>query len=312
MTVAMGAIVVRFGLYVALMLLFGLACFGLYALRGEERRFGATMRFTPLLAGSAIAAEVLSTLGLLTLAASMAGVSLVALDRQTVAIVLGTAAGVAWKVRTAAILVAALVPLAGRRYPYRALVAVAIAAGTATATLAWTGHGAMDEGAAGWVHLLADILHLLAAGVWLGALVALVLLAFRNAERADRDHVVRLHRVLRGFSTVGTAIVAIIVISGLINSWMLVGLANVTQLPFGLYGQLLIAKLVLFSAMVVLAAANRFHLTPALATAIVDDDHPRAIVSLRRSLAFETACAIAILGLVAWLGTLEPPGAAMG
>lgn len=312
MTVAMGAIVVRFGLYVALMLLFGLACFGLYALRGGERRSGATLRFTPLLAGSAIAAEVLSVLGLLTVAASMAGVSLAALDRQTVAIVLGTAAGVAWEVRTVAILVAALVPLAGRRHPRLALVAVAFTAGTAIATLAWTGHGAMDEGASGWVHLLADIFHLLAAAVWLGALVALVLLAFRKAERADRDHVILLHRVLKGFSTVGTAIVAIIVISGLVNSWMMVGLAHVAQLPYGLYGQLLIAKLALFSAMVVLAAANRFHLTPAFASAIAVNDHQLAIFALRRSLAFETACALIILGLVAWLGTLEPPISAMG
>ena len=311
MTVAMGAIVVRFGLYVALMLLFGLACFGLYALRGGERRSGATLRFTPLLAGSAIAAEVLSVLGLLTVAASMAGVSLAALDRQTVAIVLGTAAGVAWEVRTVAILVAALVPLAGRRHPRLALVAVAFTAGTAIATLAWTGHGAMDEGASGWVHLLADIFHLLAAAVWLGALVALVLLAFRKAERADRDHVILLHRVLKGFSTVGTAIVAIIVISGLVNSWMMVGLAQVAQLPYGLYGQLLIAKLALFAGMVLLAAANRFHLTPAFALAIANNDHQSAIVALRRSLAFETACAIAILGLVAWLGTLEPPLSAM-
>ena len=311
MTVAMGAIVVRFGLYVALMLLFGLACFGLYALRGGERRFGATLRFTPLLAGSAIAAEVLSVFGLLTLAASMTGVSLAALDRKTVAIVLSTAAGLAWQVRTIAILVAALVPIAGRRYPRIALLAVATAAGTAIATLAWTGHGAMDEGATGWVHLLADILHLLAAGVWLGALVALVLLAFRNAERADRDHVVLLHRVLRGFSAVGTVIVAIIVISGLINSWMMVGLANVTQLPNGLYGQLFIAKLSLFSGMVVLAAANRFHLTPAFDLAIANNDHQGGIVALRQSLAFETACALAILGLVAWLGTLEPPISAM-
>ena len=311
MTAAMGAIVVRFGLYVALMLLFGLACFGLYALRGGERRFDATLRFAPLLTGSAIAAEVLSVLGLLTLAASMAGVSLVALDGQTVAIVLGTAAGVAWEVRTVAILVAALVPFAGRHHPRFALLAVAFAAGVASATLAWTGHGVMDEGAAGWVHLLADVLHLLAAGVWLGALAALALLAFQNAERADRGHVVLLHRVLRGFSTVGTVIVAIIVISGLINSWMLVGLTNVTQLQNGLYGQLLIAKLALFAAMVVLAAANRFHLTPALATAIAGNDNQRAIVALRRSLAFETACALAILGLVAWLGTLEPPISAM-
>ena len=308
----MGAIAVRFGLYLALMILFGLSSFGLYALRDGERQFGVTLRFAPLLAGTAIISGLLSVLGILTLAASMAGVSLTAVDRPTVEIVLwGTAAGTAWQVRMVALVVATTLAFVGIRYPRHALAGISCAAGTAIATLAWSGHGAMDQGVLGWVHLVADIAHLLAAGIWTGALVGLMLLVFRTSVQVDRNHLVLSHRVLEGFAAVGTAVVAVILISGLINSWILIGVANIAALPNSLYGQLLIAKIALFAAMVVLAGANRFHLTPAFEAAITDGDHGLAIGVLRRSLAIETGCAIAILGLVAWLGTLEPPASAM-
>ena len=74
-----------------------------------------------------------------------------------------------------------------------------------------------------------------------------------------------------------------------------------------LYGQLLFAKLVLFLVMLGLAALNRYRMTPALEKAIASGDYVGAINGLRRTLVVETGCAIAILGLVAVLGTLAPP-----
>lgn len=73
------------------------------------------------------------------------------------------------------------------------------------------------------------------------------------------------------------------------------------------YGQLLVAKLILFGFMVALAAANRFRLTPAFDQAIQSGDASSALRLLRRSLSIEGSAALLILGLVAWLGTLEPP-----
>jgi putative copper resistance protein D len=67
----------------------------------------------------------------------------------------------------------------------------------------------------------------------------------------------------------------------------------------------------LFLVMLVLAAANRFRLVPALEAAIDAGDNRRARDAMRRSLLLEIGCAVAILALVAWLGTLEPPGTAM-
>src|SRR3546814_12018793 len=63
--------------------------------------------------------------------------------------------------------------------------------GVALTSLAWTGHGAMDQGSIGWVHLSADIVHLLAAGAWIAAILALgtlLLRAHRSMVRADAEH----------------------------------------------------------------------------------------------------------------------------
>jgi putative copper resistance protein D len=176
------------------------------------------------------------------------------------------------------------------------------------ASFAWMGHGAATEGAPGLLHLSADILHTLAAGAWIGALVAFFLLLRPRAPSVTLDGV--LHRALHGFSGVGTGLVAVIVATGLVNSWFLVGAARISGLWTTPYGQLLSLKLVLFVSMLVLAAANRFRLTPALGAAI-DGGQPRvqALDALRRSLLIETALSILVLGLVAWLGTLAPVSA---
>ncbi len=309
----MGGIAIRLGLYLDLMALFGLAAFALYALRGTERRFDGAIALDPWLWGSAALGVVLSLVGLVTLAAGMAGVPLASVDLASIQMILGdTSIGTAWLARIAALAVALVALFALRRRAALALTLVAAAGATALASLAWAGHGAMDEGALGWLHLVADIVHLWAAGIWVGALVALMLLLFRRREAAHPDHLLLSHRVLAGFSLVGTIAVGAIIVSGLVNSWLLVGPANVLKLPESRYGQLLIAKLVLFGAMAALAAGNRFRLVPAFERSLAAADHRGALRALRRSLTIETGCAIAVLALVAWLGTLEPPASTMG
>jgi putative copper resistance protein D len=184
---------------------------------------------------------------------------------------------------------------------------VALCGAVSLATLAWTGHGAVDEGTSGWIHLGSDVLHLVASAAWVGALLGLVLLVTRPISAVDDEHLGLTHRALHGFGSVGTFVVATLVLTGLINSWFLVGYENVSTLLTTPYGQLLFAKLVLFGAMLGLAAANRFRLTPKLEKALASDDHASALSALRLSLAVETSSVIAILALVAWLGTLAPP-----
>lgn len=300
---------VRFALYFALAALFGLSAFSLYALRARERSDALVLR--PWLVGSAILSLLLSIGWLVLMASSMAGTPLWPIDQEAIGgLLTSSAVGAAWKLRVVALVVAAFAAMfAAQRGLWLSL--VMLASGVALGTLPWTGHGAMEEGANGWVHLVADILHLLASGAWVGALLGLLLLVSRPAAQVDAAHLGLTHRALHGFGAVGTIVVATVVVTGLINAWMLVGIGNVGALATTLYGQLLLAKLALFIAMLGLASLNRFRLTPAFERSIASADHRGALGALRGSLAVETACVIFILGLVAWLGTLAPPASAM-
>lgn len=300
---------VRFALYGVLTGLFGLSAFSLYGLRAGERDSALALR--PWLVVSGGFALLLSLCSLALMASAMAGTPLWPVDQATIGMLLTESdVGTAWIVRMAALVLAAVAAMfAAGRGPWLGF--VALASGVALASLAWTGHGAMDEGLTGWLHLAADILHLIAAGVWVGALLGLILLVSRPAMRVDAEHLGLTHRALHGFGTVGTIVVGTIVVTGLVNGWLLVGIGNLGSLGSTIYGRLLLAKLALFVAMVGLASLNRFRLTPAFEASIAAADHRGALGALRASLAVETACVVTILGLVAWLGMLEPPVSAI-
>lgn len=292
------------------MLLFGVPLFGLYALRGAERVRSAVLPIRALSIGLSAVALALSVLSFVAMTASMAGVGIAEVDTATLrSMLFETSMGTAWQARIAALLVVILIAVltgGGKRGWWLGL--VALAAGWALATLAWNGHGAASEGRDGMVHLVADIVHLIVAGVWVGALAALIALVMKRGV-ATEEHLRLTHRTLHGFSAVGTVVVALIVVSGLVNSWILVGPDRLVSSLGTLYGQLLALKLVLFTAMLGLAAVNRFRLTPAFERAIATGDAKAALVGLRTSLAIEAGAATAILALVAWLGTLQPPAA---
>ncbi len=270
-------VALRFGVYADLLLLFGLAVYPLYA-ASPSRPLGGRA----IIAGLAGLGLLLSALSFLQTVASMSGATIAGIDRETFDFVLfETPPGDAFLWRTTALataLVAALVQSA----KVRSLM-VTLGAGVALGTLAWTGHAAVTEGTAGTIHRLADGLHLLAAGAWLGALAVLVTLLFAHIE--DERSVAAARSALAGFAVAGSIIVASIVTTGLINVWMIV-------------------KLMLFAAMLGLAAANRWRLTPRLASG--DAGSNSGVRALRVSIALETSAAVLILALVAWLGTLSP------
>lgn len=176
--------------------------------------------------------------------------------------------------------------------------------GIGAASLAWLGHGSATEGPLGWLHLTSDVVHALAAGVWLGALAGFALLTARSARSTQQNFV--LHRTLHAFSSVGSIVVAALVLTGLVNGWVLVGPDRLAALPTTPYGRLLIVKMVLFAGMLGFAAMNRFKLTPTLGRALDQGTSPD-VRAVRRSIVLESALGIGILLLVAWLGTLAPP-----
>lgn len=292
--------------YLAGSALFGTAFFLAFGFRGAVPPPLTWPR--PLLVSSAALLGLTSLLWLLAQTATMAGDPAAMRDPEMLAMVAGeTAFGTAIIVRAAAATLALGACLLMR--PGRGLWITASSLGAlALATFAWTGHGAAEPGAAGLAHAAADVLHLLAAGLWLGALIAFA--ALLSGRRPSEAMSQATHRALANFSGTGSLIVATLVLTGLVNSWFLVGPSRILEMPFSTYGVLLLVKLGVFVGMLGLAAHNRFRLTPALAGGLVDGRPDAPLAGLRRSIALEFAAGVAVLALVALLGTLAPMSAA--
>jgi putative copper resistance protein D len=258
----------------------------------------------PLLIAGAAVVGIASMIALVAQTAVMAGSLSEAVKPETLTMmVTGTSLGLGITIRAGLALMALL--LVSTLGTGRVLWWLTTATGfLVIASFAWTGHGTTTEGEGRLLHLAADIVHLVAAAVWLGALVALTLLLVRRIPAEDRA----IHRALRGFSGAGTVAVLLLVLSGLVNTGFLVGPSRIATLGTGLYGQLLIAKLALFALMLALAAGNRFRQTPGLGSLLgAGEDPARVVARLRRDVSVEALAGALLLGIVAWMGTLAPP-----
>jgi putative copper resistance protein D len=299
------SIALRFGLYVDLMLLFGLALFGLYSLKGQERRSGAVLPFRSMLVGTAVLGVLFSVASMVVMASAMSGESDFAELRPHIEMmVFETDVGLAWTVRVVALVVGGLAVMFNQRAPGISLLIASAAGGIALASLAWNGHGAMDEGSQRYWHFITDILHLLAAGAWLGALIAFALLARINSLQSE-ERIRLLVRAVKRFEWVGAVIVVVITVTGIVNYLFIVG-PELDEVFLSTYGILLFIKVGLFAGMLVLAALNRFQLGPLLERSLRDRQYRVAANALRRSVVVEWVAAVLIVGLVAWLGTLSP------
>lgn len=164
----------------------------------------------------------------------------------------------------------------------------------AVVSLSWNGHGAMNDNALGWLHLIGNALHLLAGLGWIGAIAAFLRAAMLSQE-SSRDLAVRLE----WFAGVGTALVAVLLATGISNTLFIVGPDALPTLLETTYGRLLVVKIGLFAFMLAAAAANRFWLTPRLIAS-------PSLAGVRSSLGAELILGIGLLAIVAWLGTLDP------
>lgn len=285
--------------------LFGTSLFLLYALPlsgpGSAPALGWPRR---LLTWAALSLLVAAVAGLVAQTAMMAGSLQEGLDPAALGYVIGeTSLGRAALIRATAAAAALLVLISGK--PGTGMWGLCAALGAdVCASFAWMGHGAATEGPGATVHLAADVLHSLAAAAWIGALGGFLALLLRKSPTALDRHV--LQRALHRFSGIGSALVAAIVATGLVNSWFLVGPSRLGGLASTPYGLILLAKLALFTLMLALAAANRFRLTPRLREGIGAGAPAPAMADLKRSLLLETTAAFGVLALVAWLGTLAP------
>lgn len=292
-----GLILCRFVHFGAVLLMFGIGLFRCLLLRSlllhrypdasgsgpespESQALQGTLRWL-----SAVA--LISAVSWLMLtAANMSGDGYAAVDWQTLGLVLGkTFFGHVWIIHLGLSVLAfigsfgLLTPMPLPRLLLNTLLLL---------TLAPVGHGAMFDGINGQLLVLNQMLHLIGVGAWLGGLVMLAVL-LGTATQVD------VQALLRRFTGIGYGLVALIIVTGMINVRALSG-APWPEPAFSGFGLVLAVKLALVLGMLALAAVNR-HLAQAaeLRTGL-----------LRVSIVLECLLGAAALAAVSLLGTLPP------
>jgi putative copper resistance protein D len=221
----------------------------------------------------------------LLITASMAGSAAAAFDPDTVSLVLGhTFFGQVWRwhLLINAVLLALLFTPWRSSTPLRLGLSALL-----LATLAPVGHGAMLDGLSGQLLILNQIVHLTCVAAWLGGLLLLVLILRQPTEP--------MPAILRRFSGVGYALVAGLLITGLINVRVLTGQWWPTPLFSG-FALILLIKAMIVLAMLGLALFNRLRV----------DDCEQRMAALRRSVMLEWLLGIGAVAAVSLLGTLPP------
>lgn len=196
-----------------------------------------------------------------------------------VPVLLQTPWGMAWLAQVGAALVVRFKPdVFVRERGVGALLAL-IASGAP----AFQGHAIGSERLTGFA-VLADVLHLVASGVWMGTLATLVPTVLRSTDRARaaRDAIL-------AFSPMALKAAVVLGITGVFSAWL-----HVTPIPAlwqSQYGLMLVRKLVVVALIAVIGAVNWKKLTPSLLD-------PGGVDRMRRSAKREL-----VLGAIAFLLT---------
>ncbi len=263
----------------AVLSLLGAFCFAPFVLpRRYVCQIGASLRWLACISGAvALIAGILWFLGEASMVAEAHGI----------AATLGAVPAFLAYVRFGQILVVRLVmivaALALVSRPHAALAPASVA----VALQPWLGHAA--QLGAGLATL--EILHVVAAGIWFGSLIPL-LLCLRLLPAGDAA------QTLRSFSRIGVLAVLTLAGTGLAQGVVLAGGAG--GLIHTTYGHVALIKLALFALALGLAACNNLILTPRLARS-TSTSKP-----LRVSIANEAMIGVAIVLAAGWLANLAP------
>jgi copper transport protein len=331
--------VVRGALFAGLALLFGAAAFGILVWPGA-RHLRRTRQLVGLGWGLTAAATVA---GVVVQGPYGAGLTLAdAFKPDLIRQVLDTRYGQMALLRLALLVVAIpLLRLVGRRADEHPLPAWwAPTAGVLAAALALSvslaGHA--RTGTLTGVAVPADVVHILAMGLWLGGLAVLAIAVFPGRQVDD------LQEVVPRFSRLAFWCVAALVITGGFQAWRQVGSINALRNTD--YGQILLVKSLVVLILVVVAALSRQiagylfpaprRVAPAPVPVVaggsddlsgdgaVDDDwdeidERHELKRLRRTVATEIVIAVAVIAVTAVLVNAAPakiaqaqPGGAAG
>lgn len=268
------------GLLVAL----GAAVVSLLARDDDE----ATERCRRVALGSGIAGALGGVLVLVSQAADASGRTLFDALDLVADLTFDTRTGRLTAARSILLAAIAVVAAAGwrwRRAPWLTLGLAAVGAGCLSAAgHAWT---APSRAAA----FASDLVHLLGAGIWAGGLVAFLVALPVAADRSGFAH---------RFSKAALATAIAVGVSGSVSAFIEV--RSVEALTSTGYGQLVLAKIVGFAALVLLGWRNRTVLVPAVA---------KHLPLLLRAVRIEVAVVAAVLAVTAGLVNQPPARASL-
>lgn len=287
---------VRFGSYVALLLLVGTTGLAL-RLRADLGEAANRMR-TEAIRLALIAAVVL-TLGRV---GSLYGQTWLffgldeGINAETLRIVaMDTTWGAGWRVQFAAATFALIGALLVRARAYAGWPILGVGALIAAGSQALTGHAV--EG--GWLSpaVFAQTVHVVGAAIWIGSLLAISSVVLRR----DPDQAL-VATVIERFSPLALLGAGALLLTGLASSYLY--LSSPSDLVWTVYGRLLGAKMVGFAIITGLGHHNWKRIKPRLGEAA-------AAADLRRAVAAELAVAIMVLAVTAFLVALPLPSATM-
>lgn len=229
------------------------------ALPGQESLLAGMWQLLGIGAAALFASSIL---GLLVRSAEMSGSPITGVLPVLSTVLLRTHLGHAWILRMAAIVALAVTIMAARGSRHSRLFQNVMlgCAVVVSAIDSASGHAA-DAGDFSVAELM-DWLHLLAALVWGGGLLVLSLVILpRLVKQGDRA-AWSMAGVATRFSRIAGVGVGLIVLTALYQEWTYGG--SVEGLVRSPYGRTIIAKIVLFSVLLILGAFNRYISVPRL------------------------------------------------
>jgi putative copper export protein len=304
---------VRWASFVALLALVGVAAFRWLVLPGATRiaeahaRGPALRELRPSLARRAAGLGTLAGAALLLAALARLYVESYAMHGAADAMNMGmmgemvtrTTWGTAWLVQTAAAVVALVAFAFALGSGASAAWAIATAAVLVLAfTPALGGHAAASSRLPALAVLL-DGLHVVGAGGWLGALLALATVAIPAVlATATPERGGLVADFVNAFSPTALGFATLVVLTGLFAAWLHLG--SVGALWSSAYGRTLLIKLAVLVPVLGTGAYNWLRVRPALGDVA-------AAGRLRRSAAVELATGLLVIAVTAVLVALQPP-----
>ncbi len=182
---------------------------------------------------------------------------------------------------------------------------VALGAAYLALTPALGGHASVQSPTG--VFFPADVLHVLAASVWVGGIACLLLAlpaATRQLERPQRSRL--LLATLMRFSPLALASVIVIAATGVIQAY--IDVRSLHALFHSTYGALILAKTVLLGLLIGVGWLNRERVIPAFKRITGAGGSPGAAgVLARRTMRVELGLMLVVLGVTAALVSYAPP-----